>query len=76
MGEKAIAQSAEYSCKYARYVLKGRFELGEKAIAQSAEYSCKYARYVLKGRFELGEPAMLKNRNVWGDYQTFLKGLK
>ena len=46
--EKAISQNAYRSYSYARYVLKGRFELGEKAISKSASYSYSYARDVLK----------------------------
>ena len=40
--------------EYARYVLRGRFELSEKGIATDAEYSYRYARHALNGRFELG----------------------
>lgn len=44
----------DYSVKYARTVLKGRFESGEKSIATDAEQSYLYASFL--GRFfELGE---------------------
>ena len=58
----------EYSYLYARYVLKGRFELGEILIAANPEYSYLYARDILKGRFELGEQAIAGDSDFKKEY--------
>jgi hypothetical protein len=57
-GEGIIAPDAEYSCLYARDVLKDRFPAGERAIAKDAFWSFWYAHDVLKGRFPAGEAAI------------------
>ena len=61
MGEQTIATNAEYSYRYARDVLKGRFELGEPVIASGALYSFWYAYEAIYGRFELGEAAIAEH---------------
>jgi len=67
--EAGIAKSPEFSFKYARFILKGRFEEGEDAIATSPRYSYKYARSVLKrNRFEMGEPAIATDAESSLDY--------
>ena len=71
--EGAIATSAEYSYRYANYVLKGRFELGEEIIATDVHYSYFYAYYVLKGRFELAEKTIL-NSGFKPCYLAFIEG--
>lgn len=59
--EPIIAKSAEFSYRYAKCVIKGRFPLGEPMIAKSIRYSYEYALDVIKGRFELGEPEIKKH---------------
>ena len=47
-----------YACmRYARDVLKGRFEVGEEFISTDAHHSLVYAN-ILNKRFELGEEAI------------------
>ena len=59
--ELVVSKSAEYSYRYARDKVKGRFKLGENEISKSAKYSYQYAKEVIKGRFELGEEAISKD---------------
>lgn len=67
--ETGIAKSPEFSFKYARFILKGRFPEGEDAIATSPKFSFKYARAVLKRkRFPLGEPAIATSAEYSVDY--------
>jgi len=67
--EAGIAKSPEFSFKYARFILKGRFEKGEDAIATSPKFSFKYARNVLKrNRFKKGEPAIATDAEYSLDY--------
>jgi hypothetical protein len=47
--------------RYARDVIKGRFEEGEDAISMDHVYAYWYAKYVVKGRFEKGEDAISKH---------------
>ena len=54
-------KSAPNAYRYARDILKGRFELGEVTIANDSYLSLMYASEVLKDRFELGEPVIAKN---------------
>ena len=56
--EQIISESAEYSCLYAKYVIKGRFVLGEATISKDALYSYYYAKDAISGRFELVEAAI------------------
>lgn len=51
-----------YALYYAKYVIKGRFELGESIIATDEEYSYYYAFDVLKSPFPLGEPVLTKSK--------------
>lgn len=59
--ECIIAEDSSYSFNYARYVLKGRFELGEGSISKDSENSCSYAYRILKGRFKIGEEVIAKS---------------
>ena len=59
--EDIIAQEPYWSYKYAKDIIKGRFEKGEDVIAQYAYYSYLYARDALKDRFEKGEDAIAQN---------------
>jgi hypothetical protein len=45
-GEDVISESPEYSYKYGRQILNGRFEKGEDAIATDPKYSIEYAKYL------------------------------
>ena len=54
LGEKGILNHnklAEWSCWYARNVIKGRWPEGEEAIAKDAYWSYQYAKNVIKGRW-------------------------
>ena len=46
----AIAKSAEWSVRYARFVLKGRFARAERVISKNPEWACEYASKVVGGR--------------------------
>jgi lambda repressor-like predicted transcriptional regulator len=54
--EDLWAKSAEYSYRYAAFVLENRFPKGEDAIATDAWYSYLYAKYVLKPLGIIGFP--------------------
>lgn len=47
---------------YAKYVIKGRFELGESIIATDDYCAFNYAFDVLKSPFPLGEKAITKSK--------------
>ena len=54
--ENLWTKSAEYSYRYALYILKDRFPQGEDVIATNAEFSYLYAAAVLKPRGIIGFP--------------------
>jgi len=63
-GEDVISKSPEYSYKYGRQILNGRFEKGEDAIATSPEYSIEYAKYLKEYKnfhWTGGEDAIITN---------------
>ena len=73
--EKIIATNAEYSYRYAHYVLKDRFKLGEPIIATDPWYSYEYALEVLHGRFYMGEKIIATSPEFSVRYATeVLKG--
>jgi len=59
--ETLISQDAKYSFRYAKHVIKGRWELGENSISKDAKCSYWYAIDVIKGRWELGENSISKD---------------
>jgi len=59
--EHIIAESAEYSYKYATEIIKGRFIAGERAICQTSDWAFFYASDVIKGKWKDGEGAILKS---------------
>jgi hypothetical protein len=56
--ENVIATDPDYSYRYARSVIKGRWEGGEKSIATRPECSYWYASHIIKGRFKEGEKSI------------------
>lgn len=44
--ESVISKSPEYSYKYAKFVLNGKFELGEEAITSSMLYHMRYKLFL------------------------------
>jgi len=51
--EQNISIDPYFSFRYARELIRGRFEEGEKSIATDPECSYLYARDVIKGPFHL-----------------------
>jgi hypothetical protein len=69
--EAIISKSSYYSCKYATFILNGRFPLGEPAIASNAWNSLYYAQ-AINDRFKLGEPAIYSDLECADEYNFFL----
>ena len=69
--EAIISKSSYYSCKYATFILNGRFPLGEQAIASNAWNSLHYAK-AINDRFKLGEPAIYSDLECADEYDFFL----
>lgn len=59
--EEIISKYDHYSYFYAKYVLKGRFELGEEVIIKKEHYLYYYCQDIVQGRFGQGEKALSKN---------------
>ena len=63
--EQIIAKSAEYSFKYARDIIRDRFELGEDVVSNDGEWGYFYAKQIIEGRWEEAEPAILTGDSKW-----------
>jgi hypothetical protein len=72
--ENVIATDPEWSCIYARDVIKGKFIEGEKSISTDAKNSFYYSRYVLKGPFQLCHHNIF-NSKYRDEYINFLKSI-
>jgi len=72
--EGIILKDAAYSFYYAKYIIKGRWELGEAVISKDTFYSYYYALHVIKGRWELGEPAI--SQDAYSSYWYAIEVIK
>lgn len=70
--EEIITTDPEYSYLYARYVIKGPFQLGEEVIASNIYYSYWYSNDVLKGQFSLGEKIISNDPGTSFHYAKFV----
>ena len=59
--EIAIKPSPEYSYKYAKEVIQGRWEEAEESIISNPEYAYLYAKEIIKGRWEEAEESIISN---------------
>lgn len=64
LGEESISKSGADALKYARSIVRGRWEAGEEAIGESPELMYLYAKDVFKGRL----PDALHNKMVMLSY--------
>jgi len=73
--EPVISKDAFYSYCYAKYVIKGKWELGEPAISQDACCSCLYAKYIIKGRLPdfMHNALLLSNDESAKQYIEYIK---
>ena len=72
--EEIIATDSYYSCLYAQYIMRGKFERGEISISKDPEYSHHYAHYIIKDLFPLCHPIIFKSK--WKErYIDFLKSI-
>jgi hypothetical protein len=74
-GEDAISESPEYSYKYGREILNGRFEKGEKAIASDVNYAYDYAFYLKEYKnidWKGGEDIISKNAGYSYKYAMYV----
>jgi hypothetical protein len=73
--EDLISADLDYSYRYAREIIKGRFEKGEDNFSKNSEWSYLYARDVIKGPFEKGEDAISKKPSLSYSYASnIIKG--
>jgi len=57
--ESIIMQDPNYSYRYAKYVIKGRWPEAEPVILTDPHCSISYAKYVIKGRWPEAEPVIM-----------------
>jgi lambda repressor-like predicted transcriptional regulator len=59
--EEIISKNAQYSYRYAFYIIKGPWPKGEEIISKNAHYAYAYARDVIDGPWPKGEESIAKD---------------
>lgn len=71
--EKKILESSGLSCKYALYIIEGRWPEAEDKIAKDPSSALIYANDVIKGRWPKGEDAIYRSSDPVSVYYDYVE---